>query len=92
MPSMEELQKVLAKNKVTLQTEEDCLEVNDIIIACPQATRAVVLTDYQTLEWTVKTQLHIMNDMQAGGDVPNCDQVGNLPHKAECTDSEVKGE
>lgn len=63
MPSMEELQKVLAKNKVTLQTEEDCLEVIDVIIACPQATRAVVLTDYQTLEWTVKTQLHIMNDI-----------------------------
>ena len=63
MPSMEELQKVLAKNKVTLQTEEDCLEVIDVIIACPQATRAVVLTGYQTLEWTVKTQLHIMNDI-----------------------------
>lgn len=30
--------------------------------------------------------------MQAGGDIPNCDQVGNLPHKAERTDSEVKGE
>ena len=43
MPSMEELQNVLAKNKVTVQTEDDCLEVIDVIIACPQATRAVVL-------------------------------------------------
>ena len=29
--------------------------------------------------------------MQAGGDIPNCEQVGNLPPKAEGTDSEVKG-
>lgn len=41
---MEELQNVLAKNKVTVQTEDDCLEVIGVIIACPQATRAVVLT------------------------------------------------
>ena len=30
IPSIEERQKILAKNKVTSQTEEDCLEVIDV--------------------------------------------------------------